>query len=69
MLLDGEKGEIALRLAMRTGHYMPPTLLDSQFAALERPGADERALTLPCYRPVEDLRRDALAWAQESVPA
>ena len=69
VLLDGEKGEIALRLAMRTGHYMPTTLLDSQFATLERPDPDERALTLHCYRPVEDLRGDALAWAAESVPA
>jgi len=29
---------IASRLAQRTGHFMPPSLLDSQFAALEAPG-------------------------------
>jgi gluconokinase len=29
------------RLAARTGHYMPPSLLDSQLAALEPPSADE----------------------------
>ena len=29
------------------GHYMPATLLDSQFATLELPGADERAIVLP----------------------
>lgn len=28
---------IASRLAHRTGHFMPPSLLDSQFAALEAP--------------------------------
>lgn len=33
--LDGTKEIIAQRMALRVGHYMPPTLLDSQFAALE----------------------------------
>ncbi len=39
--LSGSKELIAGRMAARTGHYMPPTLLDSQFAALEVPGPDE----------------------------
>ncbi len=39
--LAGDKAAIAARLATRTGHYMPPTLLDSQFATLEPPGDDE----------------------------
>lgn len=37
----GDKALIAKRLANRKGHYMPASLLDSQFAALEPPGADE----------------------------
>jgi hypothetical protein len=41
----------------REGHYMAPSLLDSQFAALERPDEDERALTLHCYRPIEESAR------------
>jgi gluconokinase len=36
--LHGEKALIRRRLDRRRGHYMPPTLLDSQFAALEPPG-------------------------------
>lgn len=36
---------IAGRLSARTGHYMPPGLLDSQLAILEPPGADEPAVT------------------------
>ena len=64
VLLDGSRDGIAARLATRTGHYMPPSLLDSQFAALERPGADERALVLPCDRAVEDLCGDVLGWAR-----
>jgi len=70
VLLDGEKPEIAERLSARTRHYMSPSLLDSQFATLERPGADERALTLHCYHPIEELRGDVLRWAHAvSMPA
>jgi gluconokinase len=35
--LQGDKALIRERLARRRGHYMPATLLDSQFAALEPP--------------------------------
>lgn len=43
--LHGTKEVIAARLATRTGHFMPPSLLDSQFAILEEPGPDERSIT------------------------
>jgi gluconokinase len=39
--LVGSRDVIAARMAARTGHYMPTTLLDSQFATLEPPGPDE----------------------------
>ena len=35
--LQGDRALIRLRLDGRQGHYMPPALLDSQFAALEPP--------------------------------
>jgi gluconokinase len=35
--LKGDAGTIEPRLALRSGHYMPPSLLSSQFAALEEP--------------------------------
>ena len=44
VFLDGAKELIAQRLRARRGHYMPASLLNSQFAALERPGADEHVL-------------------------
>ena len=69
VLLDGERGEIAARLDARESHYMAPSLLDSQLALLERPAADERALALHCYAPIEGLRRDVLAWARTRVNA
>ncbi len=37
VFLDGDIELIRSRLAARQGHYMNPTLLDSQFAILERP--------------------------------
>lgn len=69
VLLDGEREEIADRLAARSGHYMPPSLLGSQFATLERPMADERALVLHCYGPVEQLCSEVLAWARVGIDA
>ncbi len=43
ILLRGSKELLVERLANRSGHFMPATLLESQLAALEEPGADERA--------------------------
>lgn len=42
--LAGSKETIANRLAARHGHFMPATLLDSQFEALQEPTADEPAI-------------------------
>lgn len=67
VLLDGRRQEIAQRLAARTRHYMPASLIDSQLATLERPAPDERALTLPCVWPVRDLRDAVLQWARMEV--
>jgi carbohydrate kinase (thermoresistant glucokinase family) len=42
--LKGTRDLIARRLAARDGHFMPASLLDSQFATLEEPGPDEHAI-------------------------
>lgn len=44
--LKGSRELIGRRMAARQHHFMPPALLDSQFAALEEPGADERPLVV-----------------------
>jgi len=46
VFLKGGKDLIAQRLAARAGHFMPPKLLDSQFAALEEPAGDEPSVML-----------------------
>jgi carbohydrate kinase (thermoresistant glucokinase family) len=42
--LHGSRELIAARLATRHGHFMPSSLLESQFATLEEPTADEPAI-------------------------
>jgi carbohydrate kinase (thermoresistant glucokinase family) len=44
--LRGSHAVIADRLARRHGHFMPPSLLQSQFDTLEEPGPDENPLTV-----------------------
>jgi gluconokinase len=44
--LKGDMGLIGQRLQARKDHFMPASLLESQFAALEEPGADERPVVV-----------------------
>ena len=61
LFLAGDKTLIGERLAARRGHFMPPGLLDSQFAALEPPGPDERAVRVPVGGAAEETVAAALA--------
>jgi carbohydrate kinase (thermoresistant glucokinase family) len=58
--LKGGKELIAQRLAARAGHFMPPKLLDSQFAALEEPAADEASVMM-AIEDTPDRIADAIA--------
>ncbi len=44
--LHGSHQTIAARLMARHGHFMPTSLLDSQFADLQEPTADEPAISV-----------------------
>jgi gluconokinase len=44
--LAGERSLLAERVSNRPGHYMPPSLLDSQMATLEPLQPDEAGITL-----------------------
>lgn len=46
IFLEGSKDLIADRMAARKGHFMPGTLLDSQFRTLEAPTPDERPIAV-----------------------
>lgn len=67
--LDGSYETIAARMAERPHHYMPVTLLKSQFEALERPGADESALAVPIDLPPEEIAERIVAWMGVSARA
>lgn len=58
---EGSSELIAGRVANRSGHFMPPSLLESQFAELEPP-ADERAF-------VADIARAPAAIVDDFVAA
>lgn len=55
MFLKGDKALIARRMAKRKGHYMPTSLLDSQFAALEEPAPDEHPLIVAIEGSIEEM--------------
>lgn len=46
VLLRADRATLAARLAARPGHYMPPSLLESQLATLEEPAADEHVVAV-----------------------
>ncbi|MCX8452516.1 gluconokinase [Paenarthrobacter ureafaciens] len=46
VFLQGSKDRISDRLASRHGHFMPASLLESQFEALEEPTEDENYVSL-----------------------
>jgi carbohydrate kinase (thermoresistant glucokinase family) len=46
---------IADRLSQRHGHFMPPSLLQSQFDTLEPPGPGEAPLTVDIGQPADEI--------------
>jgi gluconokinase len=58
VFLDGSPEVIAERLVTRSGHFMPASLLQSQFAALEPPTADENPVFVRIEKPVEAIVGD-----------
>ncbi len=53
--LAGSRAVIAERLVNRRGHFMPPSLLDSQFATLEEPQADENFIAVSIEASVDEI--------------
>ena len=60
VFLDGTQELIASRMAGRQHEYMPTSLLASQFATLERPGADENMLVVPITLSVDEIAERAV---------
>ena len=54
LYLKGSKELIRSRMESRSDHFMPTTLLESQFTALEEP-TDAEAAIIPINPPVEEI--------------
>ncbi|WP_369829859.1 gluconokinase [Mycobacterium sp. ACS4054] len=66
--LAGTPELIGARLAARTGHFMPATLLSSQFGALEPLGTDESGATVDVGQDVEAIVDEYLRKACDGRP-
>jgi gluconokinase len=55
LFLEGDKALMRARVASRKNHYMPASLVDSQFATLESPEGEGDVVTIPADA---DLARD-----------
>lgn len=60
--LAGPREEAARRVALRPGHFMPSSLVASQYATLQPLMADERGITLDFTLDVEALAAETLAF-------
>ena len=66
--LDGSPELIAERQSARAGHFMPPSLLRSQFAALETAGPDEPIVRVDVSGPPDSLADEAMAGLRRFWP-
>lgn len=61
LFLRGDAALIAQRLSAREGHFMPASLLDSQFQTLEQPQAEPDVLTIDTAQTPAQVLADAIA--------
>ncbi len=54
--------EALRRVAARDGHFYPPSLVASQFQALEEPANEPGVLVIDACLPLEDVARQATEW-------
>ncbi|MDF2621160.1 MAG: hypothetical protein K0S00_3819 [Xanthobacteraceae bacterium] len=67
--LIADKKIVGERMARRKGHFMPPSLLASQFATLEDLHEDERGIKITVDVPPEAVVARAIAGLELSPPA
>ena len=60
--LFGSRDLISKRMTQRRHHFMPASLVPSQFAALEPPAPGEHVLAADVTRSPEAIATDVLAW-------
>jgi len=66
VFLNGDRKIIEERLKKRKGHFVSPSLLDSQLETLEPPQNDERAVRIPLDISPEEQCERVIAWINDS---
>lgn len=61
LFLQGDRALIAARMQARSGHYMPVSLLDSQFATLEAPDGESDVQAIAIDATPDSVLAQALA--------
>ncbi|MDA9865474.1 gluconokinase [bacterium] len=67
MHLAASRKVLAARVADRADHFMPASLLDSQFAALEPLGEKELGCEIDISQPLNDVIRQAETYLKETL--
>ena len=62
LLLQGSPEVIRKRQASRPGHFMPASLLHSQFATLEQLAPDEHGVTIDVDQSIDAIVEDYVRW-------
>jgi gluconokinase len=65
--LRGSQDLIAGRMVRRKGHFMPPALLDSQFATLEEPGPAEHPIVADITGSRDSVVADVIGQVRERL--
>ncbi|MEL6466568.1 MAG: gluconokinase [Pseudomonadota bacterium] len=65
--LDAPKDVLVSRVAHRPGHFMPASLLDSQFATLERLERDEWGGEIDISQPFSEVVAQSEAYVRETM--
>lgn len=65
--LHADREVLEARVAARVGHFMPSSLLDSQFEALERLGGDELGREIDIAHPLDEVIAQSQAYLKETM--
>jgi gluconokinase len=65
VFLEGSRAVLEGRMKARAGHFMPPSLLDSQFATLEPPIGEPGVVTVDVDQSLAEIVKKALAGLQD----
>ena len=64
VFLDLTREQSIERVTQRPGHYFQPALVDSQFAALEKPTHEAGVILVDATQTIESIQAQVCAWLQ-----